>query len=147
VLEAIGGWAERWSELTGEHADPDVVLWSWRQSHLRRDLLPDQRVVVRFEFTRQARRVRIWLLIEHRQVEICRFDPGFGDDLVVGIEDPIAFAHWHMGRLGWPAALRSGGITVTGPQALRQALPTWNSGPAANARIRAEHGLPVADPA
>ena len=104
-------------------------------------------MVVRFEFTRQARRVRIWLLIEHRQVEICRFDPGFGDDLVVGIEDPIAFAHWHMGRLGWPAALRSGGITVTGPQALRRALPTWNSGPAANAKIRAEHRLPVAGPA
>ena len=66
---------------------------------------------------------------------------------MVGIEDPIAFAYWHMGRLGWPAALRSGGITVTGPRALRQALPTWNSGPAANAMIRAERGLPVADPA
>ena len=112
VLEAIGGWAERWTALTGEHADPDVVLWSWYQSHVRRDLLPD--------------------------VEICRFDPGFGDDLVVGIEDPVAFASWHMGRLGWTAALRSGGITVTGPRALRQAFPTWNSGPVENAKIRAE---------
>jgi hypothetical protein len=24
-------------------------------------------------------------------------DPGFGDDLVVRIEDPLAFARWHMG--------------------------------------------------
>ena len=67
---------------------------------VRRDLLPDQRVVVRLEFTRGGRRVRLWLLVERREVEICRFDPGFGDDLVVGIEDPIAFARWHMGRLG-----------------------------------------------
>jgi DNA-binding HxlR family transcriptional regulator len=146
VLEAIGGWAERWTELTGEHADPDVVLWSWRQSYLRRDLLPDRRVVVRFEFTRQARWVRLWFLAEQRQVEICRFDPGFGDDLVVAIHDPLAFARWHMGRIEWGAALRAGGITVTGPRALRQALPTWNAGPLENASMRAEHSRPAADP-
>jgi DNA-binding HxlR family transcriptional regulator len=145
VLEAIGGWAERWTVMDGEHADPDVVLWSWSQTFLRRDLLPDRRVVVRFEFVRQARRVRLWLLAEGREVEICRFDPGFGDDLVVAIDDPLAFARWHMGRIGWAAALRAGGITVTGPRALRQALPTWNAGPEENAAMRAEHGLPVRD--
>jgi len=145
VLESIGGWAERWTEMTGDHADPDVVLWSWMQTFLRRDLLPDRRVVVRFEFTRQGRRVRLWLLAEDREVELCRFDPGFGDDLVVAIDDPLAFARWHMGRTGWEAALRAGEITVTGPRALRQALPTRNAGPEENARMRAEHGLPAGD--
>ena len=123
------------------------MLWSWSQTFLRRDLLPDRRVVVRFEFTRQARRVRLWLLVEGRGVELCRFDPGFGDDLVVTIDDPLAFARWHMGRTGWAAALRAGGITVTGPRALRQALPTWNAGPQENAAMRAEHALPVGGPA
>ena len=46
------------TEVTIGHADPDVVLWSWCQEFLRRDLLPDRRVVVRFEFTRGGRRVR-----------------------------------------------------------------------------------------
>jgi DNA-binding HxlR family transcriptional regulator len=146
VLEAIGGWAERWTGLTGEHADPDVVLWSWRQSFLRRDLLPDRRVVVRFEFLRQGRRLRLWMLIEGREAELCRFDPGFGDDLVVGIRDPLAFARWHTGRIGWAAALRDGAITVTGPRALGQALPTWNAGPQEHASMRAEHGLPAEGP-
>ena len=145
VLEAIGGWAERWTEMHGEHADPDVVLWSWSQTFLRRDLLPDRRVVVRFEFVRHARRVRLWLLAEGREAEVCRIDPGFGDDLVVTIDDPLAFARWHTGRIEWAAALRGGGITVTGPRALRQALPTWNAGPDENAAMRAEHGLPVRD--
>ena len=145
VLEAIGGWAERWTEMNEGHADPDVVLWSWSQTFLRRDLLPDRRVVVRFEFTRQARRVRLWLLVEGREVELCRFDPGFGDDLVVAIHDPLAFARWHMGRIGWAAAVRGGGITVTGPRALRQALPTWNAGPQENAAMRAKYALPVED--
>jgi DNA-binding HxlR family transcriptional regulator len=146
VLQAIGGWAERWTEVTTEHADPDVVLWSWCQEFLRRDLLPDRRVVVRFEFARGGRRVRVWLLVEEREVEICRFDPGFGDDLVVMVDDPLTFARWHMGVVGWAAALRSGAVKLTGPRALRQAFPTWNAGPERLGRLRAEHGLPAASP-
>jgi DNA-binding HxlR family transcriptional regulator len=146
VLEAIGGWAERWTEVTTDHADPDVVLWSWCREFLRRDLLPDRRVVVRFEFVRGGRRVKLWLLVEGREVEICRFDPGFGDDLVVTVEDPLAFARWHMGVVEWAAALRSGGVKVTGPQTLRQAFPSWNAGPERHAQLRAEHGLPVGNP-
>ena len=142
-LESIGGWAERWTELTADHADPDAVLWSWAQTFLRRDLLPDRRVVVRFEFRRGPRRVRLWLLAEGGAAELCRFDPGFGDDLVVSIDDPLVLAHWHMGRVSWAAALRSGGVTVTGPRPLRQALPTWNAGPEEHAALRTELGLPV----
>ena len=147
VLESIGGWAERWTELTSDHADPDAVLWSWSQTFLRRDLLPDRRVVVQFEFPRGPRRVRLWLLAEGGTAELCRFDPGFGDDLVVTIDDPLVFASWHLGRISWAAALRSGGVTVGGPRALRLALPTWNNGPTEHARIRAERDLPVAGPA
>ena len=51
VLNAIGSWAERWTEITTEHSDPEVVLWSWCQEFLRRDLLPDRQVVVRFDFS------------------------------------------------------------------------------------------------
>jgi DNA-binding HxlR family transcriptional regulator len=138
VLNAIGGWAERWTELTTEHSDPEMVLWSWCQEFLRRDLLPDRRVVVRFDFSFGGRKARGWLLVEGREGELCRVDPGFGDDLVVTITDPLAFTHWHMGRVEWTAALRSGGIQVSGPRALSRALPTWNAGPETNARRRAE---------
>jgi DNA-binding HxlR family transcriptional regulator len=138
VLEAIGGWAERWTELTTEHSDPEVVLWSWCQEFLRRDLLPDRRVLVRFDFLFGGRKARGWLLIERREGELCRVDPGFGDDLVVTITDPLIFTRWHMGRVDWATALRSGGIRVSGSRALSRALPTWNAGPETNARRRAE---------
>jgi DNA-binding HxlR family transcriptional regulator len=138
VLMALGGWAERWTQLTTKHADPEVVLWSWCQEFLRRDLLPDRRVVVRFDFLFGGRKARGWLLIERREAELCRVDPGFGDDLVVTITDPLIFAHWHMGRVDWAAALRSGGIQVSGPPALSRALPTWNAGPETNARRHAK---------
>jgi DNA-binding HxlR family transcriptional regulator len=137
VLDALAGWAERWMELTHQHADPDFVLWSWSQSFARHDLLPDRRVVVRFEFARGGRRVRIWQLIQDREIELCRFDPGFGEDLIVRIEDPLTFARWHMGLVDWAAALRSGGVRVSGPRGLGRALPTWNAGPEVHARLRA----------
>jgi hypothetical protein len=87
--------------------------------------------------------VRIWQLIQDREVELCRFDPGFGDDLVVRIEDPLAFARWHMGLVDWAAALRSGGIQVSGHRTLCRALPTWNAGPETHARLRAGLGTPA----
>jgi hypothetical protein len=113
-----------------------VVLWSWCQEFLRRDLLPDRRVVVRFDTRSEGRRTTGWMLIERREAELCRVDPGFGDDLVVTINDPLTFARWHLGLVGWGAALRSGQVQVSGPRALGRALPTWNAGPETNARRR-----------
>jgi FAD/FMN-containing dehydrogenase/DNA-binding HxlR family transcriptional regulator len=140
VLRALGGWAERWIDVAPEHAEPDVVLWSWCESFLRREALPDRRVVVRFEFTgRTGRRTRIWFLIEGGEAEICGFDPGFGDDLVVRIQDPLVFARWHLGLVEWASAVRDGAVDVEGPRHLRRALPTWNAGPQAHVRVRAEH--------
>jgi DNA-binding HxlR family transcriptional regulator len=137
VLLALGRWAERSMDLTAEHADPDVVLWSWCQEFLRRDLLPDRRVVIRFDFWFLDRRRKGWMLIDGREAELCRFDPGFGDDLVVTIQDPLTFARWHMGLVEWTAALRSGAVRVSGPRDLSRALPTWNAGPETWARRRA----------
>jgi DNA-binding HxlR family transcriptional regulator len=138
VLRAISDWAEQWTDVTGEHADPETVLWSWVQAYLRYDLLPDRRVVVRFEFERQGRLHRVWLHIERQEAELCRFDPGFGDDAVVTVRDPLAFSRWHLGLLDWAAAVRGGGIEVSGPPQLRRALSTWNAAPQRHARNRAE---------
>jgi hypothetical protein len=151
VLVALGGWAERWTELTTEHSDPEMVLWSWCQEFLRHDMLPDRRVVVRFEFSFGGRKRRGWMLLEGHEAELCRVDPGFGDDLVVTITDPLAFTHWHMGLVGWAAALRSGAIQVSGPCDLGRALPTWNASPATwvPRRAKAERtseGTPASPP-
>jgi FAD/FMN-containing dehydrogenase/DNA-binding HxlR family transcriptional regulator len=138
VLRAISDWAEQWTDVTTEHADPETVLWSWVQAYVRYDLLPEHRVVVRFEYDRQGRPGRVWLHIERRQAELCRFDPGFGDDVVVTIHDPLAFSRWHLGLLDWAAAVRARSLEVSGPAQLRRALPTWNAAPQRHARKRAE---------
>lgn len=142
VLNALGTWADHWMELTAEHSDPGVVLWSWCQHYFRGELLAERRIVIRFEWQHDGRRRATWLLIERHEPELCPFDPGFGDDLVVLIHDPLAFAQWHLGLLGWPAALRAGAIEVSGPADLRRSLPTWNAGPEVAGGRRAETARP-----
>lgn len=136
VLNALGVWGEMWMEVRPVHTEPAVVLWSWAQVYLRRDALPEQRVVVRFEFEYRGRNDASWLLIENSSAELCATDPGFGDDLIVLIHDTMTFARWHLGQIDWAQALRSGAIVVKGPPSLRRALPTWNKRPELGKRIR-----------
>jgi hypothetical protein len=82
VLQAIGDWGVRWLELAPATASPDVVLWSWSTAFLQRELLPDRRVLVRFEFPDQSPpRQRLWLLVDHQDAELCHKHPGFDEDL------------------------------------------------------------------
>lgn len=127
VIGAVADWAEQWVDVTEDHADPAVVLWGLSRG-LRTDLLPVRRTVVRFDFTNHRGKQRNWLLIEHGEGEICLFDPGFGDDLVVVINDALSFARWHLGRVTWGDLLHSEAIEVAGPTALRRAFPTWDAG-------------------
>ena len=150
VLQAMGGWAQKWMEVTPEHADPDAVLWSWCTTYFRRDRLPKGRILVRFEFPEDqpTHRRRLWLLVEDGEGEICHRDPGFAEDLVVTVEDPRTFARWHLGLVEWAEALRSDRIHVSGSRSLARALPTWNAGPQVyrTARQDTDRILPAHNP-
>jgi hypothetical protein len=92
---------------------------------LRRDRLPDRRVVVRFDFTGRPRRERYWLLIELGDTEICKTYPG-PEDLRITAEAE-AFVKWHAGQLTWAQATREDRIQLDGPASLVRAFPTWNA--------------------
>jgi DNA-binding HxlR family transcriptional regulator len=127
LMLVLERWGRRWVELKPEHAHPGVVLWVWASFFLDRDRLPRRRVVIRFEYpTLPVSARRSWLLLEGRDAEYCLKHPGGEEDLVVVVNDPLAFARWHMGHIEWRDALRSGAIEVTGSPELAKALPTWN---------------------
>jgi DNA-binding HxlR family transcriptional regulator len=127
VMLALEHWGRKWAELKPEHAHPGVVLWVWANFFLDRDRLPQRRVVVCFEYpTLPGSARRSWLLIERGDAEYCLKHPGGEVELIVVVNDPLAFARWHMGQIEWSDALRSGAIEVTGSRALARALPTWN---------------------
>jgi hypothetical protein len=115
---------------------------------LRRDRLPDRRVVIRFDFlgcrsvsrglSAEAHRAKVesvigrphreryWLLIELGDTEICKTNPGLDEDLFVTAEAE-AFVKWHAGQLTWAQATRDGRIQLDGAPSLVRAFPTWNA--------------------
>jgi DNA-binding HxlR family transcriptional regulator len=125
VCQSLGEWGARWLEIAPENLDPFVALWSMCNA-LRRDRLPDRRVVIRFDFTGLPRRERYWLLIELGDTEICKTYRGSDEDLFVTAEAE-AFVKWHVGQLSWAQATRDDRIQLDGPAWLVRAFPTWNA--------------------
>jgi hypothetical protein len=124
VCQTLGEWGARWLEIAPENLDPFVALWSMCHA-LRRDRLPDQRVVIRLDFTGFRPRERYWLLLEHREAEICKTYSGLDEDLYI-TADAEAFVKWHAGQLSWAEATRGSRIQLDGPSWLVRAFPTWN---------------------
>ena len=125
VCGTLGEWGARWLEIAPQHLDPFVALWSMCNA-LRRDRLPDRRVVIRFDFTGRPRRERYWLLIELGDTEICKTYTGLDEDLYITAEAE-AFVKWHAGHLTWTQATREGRIQLDGSPSLIKAFPTWNA--------------------
>jgi DNA-binding HxlR family transcriptional regulator len=147
VCQSLGAWGARWLEIAPENLDPFVALWSMCNA-LRRDRLPDRRVVIRFDFlahrsasrdlstearsakveggTGRPRRERYWLLIELGDTEICKTYPGLDEDLYITAEAE-AFVKWHAGQLTWAQATREGRIQLDGLPSVVRAFPTWNA--------------------
>ena len=147
VCQSLGEWGARWLEIAPENLDPFVALWSMCHA-LRRDRLPDRRVVIRFDFlarrsaprdlstearsakveggTGRPHRERYWLLIELGDTEICKTNPGLDEDLYITAEAE-AFVKWHAGQLTWAQATREGRIQLDGLPSLVRAFPTWNA--------------------
>lgn len=127
LLRVLQHWGSKWAELTPEQAHPGVVLWMWATFFLDRARLPQRRVLVRFDYpTLSGPGSRSWLLVERGDAEICEKYPGGEEHLVMVVNDPVAFARWHLGELAWAAALRSGAIEVKGSRTLARALPSWH---------------------
>jgi DNA-binding HxlR family transcriptional regulator len=125
VCESLGEWGARWLEIAPENLDPFVALWSMCNA-LRRDRLPDRRVVIRFDFTGRRRPERYWLLIEFGDTEICKTYAGLDEDLYITAEAE-AFVKWHAGHLTWAQVIREGRIQLDGPSSLVRGFPTWNA--------------------
>ena len=127
VMQALQIWGSKWADLTPEQAHPGVVLWMWATSFLDRQRLPQRRVLIRFDYPALSRGgSRNWLLIERGDAEICEKYPGGHEDLIVVVNDPVVFARWHLGEIGWGDALRSQAIELSGSGSLARALPTWH---------------------
>jgi DNA-binding HxlR family transcriptional regulator len=124
AIEALGTWGVRWAfgEPRPEELDAGLLVWKIHQ-RIDRELLPERRIVVEFDFTGPRAR-RIWLLLERREVSVCVTPPGFDADLIVRADLAFFYRLW-MGHTEYDAAIRCGAVVVDGPRVLAKQLPRW----------------------
>jgi DNA-binding HxlR family transcriptional regulator len=124
VIDALGTWGYRWAskDLTDKDLDPDFLMWSLRRM-VRVDALPDERVVLSFQFRKHEQR-RYWLVLHRPDVDLCLFDPGY--DVSLEIEGAVeALARVCLGHVSLLDVVREGGVEVHGAPRHRNALAGW----------------------
>jgi DNA-binding HxlR family transcriptional regulator len=125
VVEALGVWGIRWiGEIGDEDLDPKLLLWDMHRN-VDHATVPAGRTVVQFRFPDAATGTRDWwLVITSREADVCDADPGYPVAVTVTGSLRRMTEVWR-GDIGWQDALRSGGLSIEGPAALRRAVPRW----------------------
>lgn len=136
VIESLMVWGARWAfdEPSEEQLDPILLLW-WMRGRVRRDQLPEERVVIQFEF-RHKKNETYWLMLTADDVSVCLTYPGFEPDVIVTGELAVFFKLW-LGRISFHQAVNDFGLQVDAIPALAQAFPNWFAWSPAAPAVRA----------
>jgi DNA-binding HxlR family transcriptional regulator len=127
LIEGLGVWGMRWIlfDLDESDLDPSLLMWDIRRG-LKRESLPERRVVVSFELVDvRGPRGRWWLLAggESRDADLCMTDPGFAVDLRVKVGLKQLTRYW-LGQIEWRALVDSG-LELEGERWIRRSFPAW----------------------
>lgn len=106
--------------------DPALLMWGLRK-RVDPSVLPDRRVVLRFEFSGvPASRTKfriMWLVLGRSGVDVCMKDPGFATDLTLrgNIRDCIEV---YLGSAKWRDVAGTA-LQLDGDLQIARALPVW----------------------
>ncbi len=127
IVLSLGRWGLRWIHQLGEEdLDPHLLLWDVHRN-IDLEAVPDGRTVIQFRFSDDviAPNARNWwLVITADAVDVCDFDPGHHVAVTVQTTLRTLIRLWR-GDIGWPEALRSGDLALTGETYAQRALPRW----------------------
>jgi DNA-binding HxlR family transcriptional regulator len=124
VIGALTAWGEEWafSEPEPEDLDPVLLMW-WLRGDVRREGLPQARVVVQFDFV-MDKKAWFWLVLTMSDVTLCLTDPGYEVDVRV-TADLAAFYKLWWGRISYHQALSNRGLKIEGEPRLVREFPGW----------------------
>lgn len=124
VIQAFLVWGARWAfeEPAPTDLDPVLLLW-WMRNGVRSDQLPEERVVIQFDFS-GASISTYWLVLTREDTSLCLTHPGFTVDMLVEADLATFFQVW-LGRIELQDALHDGHVTVDAIPRLTEAFPTW----------------------
>lgn len=124
VINALLIWGTNWAfgDPSPEHLDPLLLLW-WMHNRVRTDQLPEERVVIQFEFY-GAKNETYWLMLARRDVTICLTDPGYEINVLV-VADLATFFRLWLGRIDYDEAIHSQDVSIEAVPRLVRAFPNW----------------------
>lgn len=126
ALDLLARWAQRniEADLALRGTNISSLMWYLRRS-VRRDALPERRVVIAIVFTDAVRDGSYWLISSPgAEVEVCSEDPGLEVDLY--LETTVgALTAVSTGRADLSREQTSGTIFISGDPALVQTAEAW----------------------
>lgn len=124
VIDDLIEWGAKWAfgEPRPNELDPILLLW-WIRDGIYKERLPQQRVVVEFEF-RGERIGSYWMVLEEDDISVCLKHPGFDRDILVIADLAGLFEVW-LGYTTFGEAVRTGRIELDGVPSLVRAFPGW----------------------
>jgi DNA-binding HxlR family transcriptional regulator len=128
AIDALARWGLLYSRdrLDARDLDPGVFMWMLRR-RARLEELPDERVVLRFEFSGIAAsktRLRLmWLVLARPEIDVCMKDPGHPVDVLIR-GDIAVFVAVFLGHARWKDKLGRA-IHVEGERGYPTQLVKW----------------------
>lgn len=141
VIDALLEWGASWalSEPEASELDPVLLMW-WMQRRVCAERLPEQRVVVQFDFPEDPRR-SYWLVLTRGDVSVCFTPPDFETDVWVRTPLGTLYEIW-LGRIPFDSAAARGLIDVRALPALESDFPRWFLWSPAAETVRARSARP-----
>jgi DNA-binding HxlR family transcriptional regulator len=124
VVDSLTHWGAKWAFGDPQPAelDPLLLMW-WMRDRVIRERLPDQRVVVEFNFY-EARPAKYWLVLSPEDVSLCLKHPGYEIDMLVTADLSTYYQVW-LGRITFADAIRQERIQLDSVPALIDTFPRW----------------------
>ena len=128
TIDALARWGLLYSRdrLDPRDLDPGVFMWMLRR-RARLEELPEQRVVLRFEFSGVAAsktKLRLmWLVLARPEIDVCMKDPGHPVDVLIR-GDIGVFVAIFLGHARWKDKLGKA-ISIEGESGYTTQLSKW----------------------
>ena len=127
IVEAVGGWGQRWIETKSSLAnlDPNLLMWDMRR-RINPNPMPKRRSMIQVVFEDLGSTEKNWWLIvePNKPVDLCRIDPGLEVDLYISTNLRTMTEIW-MGYTTLAHAKETNRLVTTGSKQLEKSLGTW----------------------
>lgn len=126
VIELLGAWGHRWvrSDLNNNDLDAGLLMWDMRRS-IDPSVMPDQRIVVQFEYPDAPKGGQLWWLVaDNGEIDLCMNDHGYEIDIIIKSSLRAMTRVWVCEQT-FNDAVSQGEIKVMGDPALTGKLESW----------------------